>query len=127
MLTYLSGSLVAKGALMAAIDPELGQREFCCTTYGTKMTVAYDRRNPQHRASMHLRDKAPGIYAHKWDLHDQFEAVIKFGTQLNDPNKLSFDELMDEPVELVQWPLEVKQSIWQVDDPAWGLREGSWR
>jgi molecular chaperone DnaK (HSP70) len=42
-------SLVARGALMAAIDPEIGRRELCSTTYGLLINVSYDSDDPRHK------------------------------------------------------------------------------
>jgi hypothetical protein len=80
----------------------------------------------------HLRVRAPDYIKHTngytFDLPNQFEALITYGSHLNsvlEPPMIN--ETIDIRASDIKWPLELEQDIFQVDDPAWGLKEDNWR
>ena len=121
-------SLVAKGGVLAAIDPLLGRREFSRTTYGISLSVPYDETNDQHVAEKHLRIRTPSYIDYNWEMPRQFEALIRYGDRLNVADKPA---MINEVIYFrdvdISWPLELEQDIYQVDDTAWGLKEKLWR
>lgn len=123
-----SCSLVAKGAVLAAIDEGLGTREFARTTYGTSLSVEYNRDIPYHVADKHLRVRSPSYSDCEFELPHRFQALIKYGTNLVNPAKIP---MLNDYIEFrevdISWPLELEQEIYQVDDPAWGLKNENWR
>ena len=119
---------MAKGAALAAIDPTLGLREFARTTYGTVLSIEYDPHIHYHVADKHLRERAPPYIDWIWELPDRFQAVIKHGTNIVNPSEpIMINETIDFRAEDVEWPLELEHKIYQVDDPAWGLKDEFWR
>lgn len=123
-----SCSLVAKGAVLAAIDDGLGTREFARTTYGTVLSIEYNPDIRYHLADKHLRVRAPSYVNWVWELPNRFHALIKHGTNLVNPSKVPMiNETIDFRAVDVSWPLELEHKIYQVDDPAWGLKDQFWR
>lgn len=119
---------MAKGAVLAAIDPTLGLREFARTTYGTVLSIQYDPETPYHVVDKHLRVRAPSYIDWVWELPNRFHVVIKHGTNLVNPSKpVTINETIDFRTVEVFWPLELEHKIYQVDDPAWGLKNQFWR
>ena len=57
----------------------------------------------------------------------RFHALIKQGTNIVNPSNVMINETIDFRAVDVSWPLELEHKIYQVDDPAWGLKNEFWR
>jgi hypothetical protein len=144
-------SLVAQGALLAAIDLDLGRREFCRGTYGTLLRVPYDENNPEHQAAAAFRIETPlsgdmsgrtaeGSPDKDTPLYEIpcFQPALWHGTPLDSASAVNEcidievesytdieDEDDDEPE--IDWPCVLKHDIYRTDDPVRRAKREPWR
>lgn len=112
-----SCSHVATGALLAGIDPTLGNQEIAGTSYGISLTIPYDPKNPEHTADHDLRETAPSWHPDILELYDRWAGLMIQGSDLRNPRtKISRDNVIEFEEEDLTWPYEIKQDIWECFD-----------